>query len=167
MHTSFVSRLRAAVIGSIAMATVAGASAAQAADQSVSIDGFAFSPAEVTVGVGTSVVWTNLQSGVPHTTTSLDRLWDSDALATNSTFSFTFNQAGDFAYQCDIHPSMRGVVHVTTNSTTDAASGSAADQPESTSSAVIAATPLEPAVPSPSPVVTPIVAPTPAPTSGY
>jgi plastocyanin len=168
MHTSFFSRLRAAVVGSIVMAVVVGASAAQAApaDQNVSIDGFAFSPAEVTVGVGTSVVWTNVQSGVPHTSTSLDGLWDSDVLATNSTFSFTFNQAGDFGYQCDIHPSMRGVVHVTADSSSEAVSGSAA-QPESTSSAVNAPTQLETAAPAPEPVVAPVAVPTPAPGYGY
>jgi plastocyanin len=169
MHISFVSRLRTAVVASLALAAVVGGSAVQAApaDQNVSIDRFAFSPAEVTVGVGTSVVWTNQQSGVPHTSTSLDGLWDSDVLATNKTFSFTFNQSGDFAYQCDIHPSMRGVVHVTADTSAEPTSGSVLDQSESTSSTVSATAQSDAATPVPTSVPTPVVEPTPTPGSGY
>jgi plastocyanin len=101
----------ATLVGTLAL--VGTVSAAAAPDQSVAIDAFAFSPAEITVPVGGSVVWTNAQAGVPHTVTSVDATtFDSGVLATNNTFSFTFGQLGDFAYQCEIHPSMRGTVHV-------------------------------------------------------
>jgi plastocyanin len=78
----------------------------------VSIDAFAFAPADVSVAVGATVAWTNFQGGVKHTATSLDGVWDSGVLSTNDSFGFAFSQAGDFAYQCDIHPSMHGIIHV-------------------------------------------------------
>jgi plastocyanin len=110
-----------ALVGSLAI--VAGASstiahaaqadqATQPPDQAVLIDAFAFAPTEVTLPVGASVVWTNKQAGVKHTSSALDGTWDSGILSTNDTFSFTFDQTGDFAYECDIHPSMQGIVHV-------------------------------------------------------
>ncbi len=81
-------------------------------DPTVTINDFAFSPAEVVVLAGVAVIWTNAQNGVPHTTTSLDGVWDSGRLATGDAFLFTFDQAGTYAYQCTIHPPMRGTVRV-------------------------------------------------------
>src|SRR6185369_13472768 len=94
-------------LGSVAIVSTASAQAVPSTAP-VTIADFAFGPAETTVPLGGSVTWTNAQSGVPHTASALDGTWDSGVLAANGTFSFTFDQAGDFAYQCDIHPSMRG-----------------------------------------------------------
>jgi len=143
-----------------ALALVANVSAAPAPDQSVSIDAFAFSPAEITVPVGGSAVWTNAQAGVPHTVTSVDATaFDSGVLATNDTFSFTFAQAGDFAYQCEIHPSMRGTVHVVAAAdTTNQSSAAPTDSSASLNAAAAAAT-------SPAATSTPTLTATAAPTS--
>jgi len=78
----------------------------------VAIKGFAFSPATLTVKVGTTVKWTNKDS-VAHTVTSDTGLFDSGDLAAGDTFSFTFNQAGTFAYHCTMHPSMTATIIVT------------------------------------------------------
>lgn len=78
----------------------------------VSIQGFAFSPATLTVPRGTTVVWTNADNA-PHTATSENGPFDSPVLNQGGTFSFTFNSSGMFQYHCDIHPSMRGTVVVT------------------------------------------------------
>jgi plastocyanin len=112
-----VSAIRHALVSGAALAIVIGAPAAQAAttDQSVSVDAFAFTQADATLPVGARLTWTNAQNGVPHTATSLDGIWDSGVLSTNDTFGFTFDQTGDFAYECSIHPSMRGIVHVVAN----------------------------------------------------
>jgi plastocyanin len=95
------------------MVVVAGASSAGAAAVApvVTIDNFAFAPADISIPVGTTMTWTNLQ-GARHTTTSDTGVWDSDVMARDQSFAFTFDQAGDFAYHCDIHPEMLGVVHV-------------------------------------------------------
>jgi plastocyanin len=145
----------ATLLGTLAL--VGTVSAAPAPDQSVTIDGFAFSPTEITVPVGGTAVWTNVQAGVPHTVTSADvTTFDSGVMATNDTFSHTFTQVGDFAYQCEIHPSMHGTVHVvaaaaTTDQAAEApavdaaaaldAAGGAATAPAATSTASLPATP--------------------------
>jgi plastocyanin len=78
----------------------------------VTIENFAFSPASVTVSVGTTVTWTNKDSAT-HTVTSLQgNVLNSGNIATGGTFSFTFNQTGTFDYHCAIHPSMTGKVIV-------------------------------------------------------
>ncbi len=73
-----------------------------------------FSPANITVPVGTTVTW--VQSGNnPHTTTSYDGLWDSGILPGGSgqSFSFTFNQPGTYTYFCRPHEAQGMVGSVT------------------------------------------------------
>ena len=77
----------------------------------VEIVNFAFSPAVVEVSAGTMVTWTNNDSA-PHTVTALDGSFDSGILDPGATFSFTFEEAGEIAYQCDLHPAMQGSVSV-------------------------------------------------------
>ncbi len=77
----------------------------------IELSGFAFVPATVTVTVGTTVTWTNLDP-VAHTVTSETDLFDSGNLAHNATFSYLFADRGTFSYYCTIHPSMRGKVSV-------------------------------------------------------
>lgn len=73
----------------------------------VTVQGAAFSPSRLEVAVGTAVTWTN-KDGFGHTTTSgtpsaKDGKWDGQLSASGGTFSFTFAQAGTFAYFCQIH----------------------------------------------------------------
>lgn len=82
------------------------------ADVAVTIQNFAFMPTPLTVPVGTTVTWTNRDSA-SHTATSDTGMWDSGTLSTGKSFSFTFNQAGTFAYHCNIHPNMHGSIVVT------------------------------------------------------
>ena len=77
---------------------------------------FAFSPATITIKVGTTVTWTN-NTGAPHTVTSDDgTTFDSGVsnpiAANGGTFSFTFTKAGTFTYHCQIHPFMKATVIV-------------------------------------------------------
>jgi plastocyanin len=44
--------------------------------------------------------------------TADDGSFDSGSLATDATFSQTFDAAGTFAYHCTIHPSMTGTITV-------------------------------------------------------
>jgi plastocyanin len=101
--------------GAIALLTMgAGSVGAQSAPApaKVTIDNFAFAPAELTVPAGTTLTWVNAQN-VRHTATADNSAWDSGILASNQSFQFTLDQVGDFTYHCDIHPDMVGVVHVT------------------------------------------------------
>jgi plastocyanin len=82
------------------------------ASGAVRIAGFAFDPGSLRAEAGQSVTWTN-QDDAPHTVTADDGAFDSGNLAGGEEFSFTFDQAGTFAYHCNIHQSMKGTVTVT------------------------------------------------------
>jgi plastocyanin len=85
-----------------------------AAVSSVSIKDYAFTPASITVKKGTTVTWTNADS-VGHTVTETDGQAgpSSGTLDQGKSYSFTFNTAGTFHYECKIHPYMTGTVTVT------------------------------------------------------
>ena len=81
----------------------------------VNISGFAFKPNSLTIHVGDTVKWTNMD-GATHTTTSDSgdpASWNSGPLVTNATFSFTFTTPGTYTYHCMIHPFMTGTITVT------------------------------------------------------
>ena len=102
---------RLAIIGAgVALATVIAAGSAVAADQGVTIAGFAFSPKTVTVNVGDTVTWTNNDT-VTHTATSAGN-FDTGSIGGGASKSVTFQKAGTFAYVCSIHSSMTGTVVV-------------------------------------------------------
>ncbi len=84
-----------------------GTAAASAAG--VSIAGFAFKPASVTVNAGQTVSFTNNDS-VAHTTTSSD--WDSGPLQPGASYTVTPQKPGTVTYHCDIHPFMTATVVV-------------------------------------------------------
>ena len=82
------------------------------AGASVKIDNFTFNPAELTVTAGTTVTWQNVDD-IPHTVVALKAKMRSKPLDTNDSFSFTFNDPGEFTYFCSLHPHMVGKVIVT------------------------------------------------------
>src|SRR3954471_10264766 len=79
---------------------------------SVTIAGFAFSPASLTITAGTTVTWTN-QDSATHTATADDGSWDTGNIAQGASGSVTFNTPGTFTYHCSIHPNMTGTITVT------------------------------------------------------
>ena len=106
---AFSVRLGGIVLGGALALGVAGL--ALAAEESVSIEGFAFDPAGLTINVGDSVTWTN-NDGVPHTATADGGGFDTGNIAAGGTGSATFGTAGTYAYHCTVHPDMRGTVTV-------------------------------------------------------
>src|ERR1700761_5386059 len=88
------------------------APAAPVSGNQVTIDGFAFAPATLTVTAGTSVTWTN-RDEEPHTVAASDGSFHSPGMGTGATFSHTFATPGTFDYACSIHPMMHGTVVVT------------------------------------------------------
>ncbi len=85
--------------------------AGSAGKASVTVANFAFSPASLTVSVGTTVTWTN-QDPTAHTVTSDDGSSFDGQLPASGTFSFTFTKPGTYPYHCAIHPNMKGTIVV-------------------------------------------------------
>ena len=77
-----------------------------------------YSPPEVTIDVGSEVLWSNDDSA-SHTVTSgdpksggPDGIFDSGLFLSGKTFSHKFEEAGKFSYFCQVHPWMQGTVIV-------------------------------------------------------
>lgn len=77
--------------------------------ETAEIENFRFSPADLTIRVGDTVVWT-VTSGT-HTATSSGN-FDSGSLGTGQSFSYVFDRAGTYSVFCAIHPSMTATVAV-------------------------------------------------------
>ena len=81
----------------------------------VAIRDFTFSPASVSIKVGTTVKWTN-NGPSAHTTTSNTGVWDSGTLSAptsggaygggsaGGSYQLVFTAAGTYGYHCTIHP---------------------------------------------------------------
>ena len=82
------------------------------ATHTVTIEGMAFHPQEVTVAVGDVVVWVN-KDLVAHTATSSEvGIFDSKLIAAEKSWKLTVRKKGDLAYVCTYHPTMKGILHV-------------------------------------------------------
>lgn len=89
---------------------------------SVSISNFSFQPQTLQVKVGSTVTWAN-NDATSHTVTSDTGVFDSGTLTPGGSFSFTFTQAGTFAYHCNIHPNMKGTIIVVPSDPAPTATG--------------------------------------------
>jgi len=117
--TTTMAQTPAATTPTVTTTTVAPTTPSPPPGVAVTIQNFAFSPPSVTVPKGTTVTWTN-QDSTPHTivndatsTFALGKIFMSNQLGQDQKFSFTFNDAGTYAYHCGIHTSMHGTVTVT------------------------------------------------------
>ncbi|OGU76493.1 MAG: hypothetical protein A2V93_03515 [Ignavibacteria bacterium RBG_16_34_14] len=82
----------------------------------VFIENSSFTPSNRTISVGTTITWKN-QDGIGHTVTSgipgsPSGLFNSGNLGNGASFSYTFNNPGEYKYFCNIHPSMTAKVTV-------------------------------------------------------
>jgi Icc protein len=77
----------------------------------VVVDNFSFAPAAATVGVGSTITWTN-RDDVPHNIVSTEQKFKSPVLDTDERFSHRFDTPGTYKYYCSIHPRMTGHVVV-------------------------------------------------------
>ena len=102
-------------------------------------DGF-FSPASLSVQVGDTVTWTNVDDS-PHTVSSA--AFDSGNLDAGQTYAFTFTEAGTFSYRCNYHDEMTAGITVA-----KAASGSGEGGGAPAASTPAASTAAAPAAPS-------------------
>ena len=82
-----------------------------AADAIIVMKNFHFSPTNVSVPVGATVTWKNMD-GEPHTVASADGLFRSSALDENDTYKFKFEKPGVYKVFCGIHPNMKETITV-------------------------------------------------------
>ncbi len=87
-------------------AAAAQANATSAAPVTVNIDmiGFKFSPTEVSIPAGSTVIWTNKES-VKHDVVANDNSFESPTLDKGQTFSRKFDTPGIINYYCKFHGS--------------------------------------------------------------
>jgi plastocyanin len=78
----------------------------------VTMPNFTFSPANLTIAKHTTVTWYN-NSGIAHTSTSDDGLWDTGNIAAGVSKTTTFDSAGTFHYHCIYHAAMGMVGTIT------------------------------------------------------
>jgi plastocyanin len=80
----------------------------------ISISGYAFAPNALTIRVGDTARWTNMDP-IAHTATSTagPETFDTGQLAQHATGSHTFMHAGSYAYHCLNHPFMTATITVT------------------------------------------------------
>lgn len=86
-------------------------SASDVPTQQIKIDNFSFTPQQLTIAQGTTVVWAN-DDDVPHTVVGTHQEFRSKALDTGDQFSFTFIKPGTYEYFCSVHPMMTGKIIV-------------------------------------------------------
>jgi len=99
-----------ACVGLLAAGRAATASRTPA-KQAVTVEAVAFQPADLTVNVGDTVVWTN-KDPFPHTVTSKNGAFDSKELAADKTWTYRAQKKGDYPYVCTLHPTMTGTLRV-------------------------------------------------------
>lgn len=84
---------------------------AAAAETTVKIDNFTFTPQRLTVKAGTTVTWVN-EDDIPHTVAATQKAFKSKVLDTDDKYTFTFTTAGTYEYFCSLHPHMTGTIVV-------------------------------------------------------
>jgi plastocyanin len=77
----------------------------------VGIKNFRYNPEMVEITAGSTVTWTN-QEVVVHTVTADEGAFDSGDLSKDDSFSFTFDEPGEYTYFCQYHDNMQGTVVV-------------------------------------------------------
>lgn len=83
----------------------------QGGQNTVSITGFKFSPATLTISNGVTVTWTNMDAAA-HTVTADDNSFNSGTLQKGDTYTHKFTAAGTYKYHCSFHAGMTASVVV-------------------------------------------------------
>ena len=87
---------------------------AVAGEAKIEIREYSYVPNNLTVPAGTKVTWVN-HDETAHTVNDAGptKLFNSAALDTDDSYSFTFTEPGTYKYFCHLHPKMVGTITVT------------------------------------------------------
>lgn len=83
------------------------ATGARAAGRTVTLTNYAYQPKSLTVPVGTTVIWRDLEG--THTVHADRRAFHSSPLVPGRGFSHTFREPGIYLYHCDFHGAPGGI----------------------------------------------------------
>ena len=95
----------------IGLGLLAGAAGRSPVTHTVTMDGTAFEPRELTVRAGDTVVWVN-KDPFPHTATAKDGAFDSKSIDVGKSWTYRTEKKGEFPYLCAFHPTMTGTLRV-------------------------------------------------------
>ena len=84
-----------------------GSAAVRAKTVEVTIEHFAFTPANVAVAAGDTIVFVN-NDIVPHTATATDNSWTTGEIAHGASARVTLPQKAGADFFCELHPVMKG-----------------------------------------------------------
>ena len=84
---------------------------AEGAAHTVVIENMQFTPAELSVHRGDRIVWVN-KDLFPHTATAASHAFDSGGIAAGSSWTYVASKAGEYAYGCTFHPTMKAILKV-------------------------------------------------------
>lgn len=77
----------------------------------ITIEGNAFRPDDLTVDRGDTVVWVN-RDFYPHTATDTDGRFDSGTIPANDSWALRVEASGELRYFCTLHPTMKATLRV-------------------------------------------------------
>lgn len=78
----------------------------------VLISGFAFGPGAIKVAAGQAITWTNVDDTPHQVTITGPKGVRSDVMLKGQAATLKFDEAGNFAYICGLHPTMKGTIEV-------------------------------------------------------
>ena len=81
-------------------------------ERDVNIENFSFSPLELKIKKGETVMWLNKDSAAHTIVSDSGNELSSATLSKGKIYFHTFNSTGTFAYHCGIHPSMKARIIV-------------------------------------------------------
>ncbi|NVB82566.1 MAG: hypothetical protein HOV81_29570 [Kofleriaceae bacterium] len=96
-----------APIGLWAVLVLSGCDKHEPHTHHVAIRDMQFVPADLSVSVGDTIVWTN-EDIVPHTVTAAG--FDSTAIESKQQWRHVVAVTGDYSYVCSFHPTMHGTI---------------------------------------------------------
>lgn len=82
---------------------------AKKADHVVEIKGMVFSQKNISVKAGETIMFVN-KDAAPHTATATDGSFNTGRLKKGESAMVKIDNAGNFAFFCEVHPSMKGKV---------------------------------------------------------
>jgi plastocyanin len=107
---TLIAVLAIAACGSGSSSSTPAGSGAATSGTAITIKDFKFSPTPLNAKVGDTITVTN-QDGTDHELKANDGSFDAGRFATGSK-TFAVSKTGTFAYHCDVHDYMTGVIQV-------------------------------------------------------